>query len=102
LAVPHFIYLVLKMPGPNGIITVKGSFELSDTCDKEFHKRAQTFGMTAEYGGPMEGTTPNASFSTGQSPPHKVFDATPEAKKIWVHTEDPDNSTPDESGPPTA
>jgi hypothetical protein len=38
MAVPHYTYLVLKMPGPNGIITVKGSFELSDICDKEFHK----------------------------------------------------------------
>jgi hypothetical protein len=38
------------MLGPNGIITVKGSFELSDICDKEFHKMVQTFGMTVEYG----------------------------------------------------
>jgi hypothetical protein len=30
MAVPYYTYLVLKMPGPNGIITVKGSFELSD------------------------------------------------------------------------
>jgi hypothetical protein len=28
---------------------VKGSFEVSDTCDKEINKMAQTFGMTAEY-----------------------------------------------------
>jgi hypothetical protein len=50
MAVPHYTYLVLKMPGPRGIITVKGSFELSDLCGKKFHKMAQTFGMTAEYG----------------------------------------------------
>jgi hypothetical protein len=30
-------------------ITVKGSFEVSNTCDKEFNRMAQTFGMTAEY-----------------------------------------------------
>jgi hypothetical protein len=35
------------MPGPKGIITVKGSFELSDLCDKEFHKMAQNFSMMA-------------------------------------------------------
>jgi hypothetical protein len=40
------------MPGPKGIITVKGSFELSDLCDKEFHKMAQNFGMIANYGEP--------------------------------------------------
>jgi hypothetical protein len=40
MAVSHYTYLVLKMPGPKGIITVKGSFEVSDLCDKEFHKMA--------------------------------------------------------------
>jgi hypothetical protein len=54
MAVPHYTYLVLKMSGPNGIITVKGSFELSDLCDKEFHKMAQIFGMMANYGEPKD------------------------------------------------
>jgi hypothetical protein len=52
MAVPHYTYLVLKMPGPKGIITVKGSFELSDLCDKEFHKMAQNFSMISSYGEP--------------------------------------------------
>jgi hypothetical protein len=38
MVVPHYTYLILKMPGTRGIIIVKGSFELSDLCDKEFHK----------------------------------------------------------------
>jgi hypothetical protein len=42
------------MPGPNKIITVKGSFELSNLCDKEFHKMAQNFGMMANYGEPKD------------------------------------------------
>jgi hypothetical protein len=49
MVVPYNAYLVLKIPGPNGVIMVKGNFDVSDTCDKEFHKMAQTFGMTAEY-----------------------------------------------------
>jgi hypothetical protein len=52
MAVPHYTYLVLKMPGPKEIITVRGSFELSDLCDKEFHKMAQNFGMMESYGEP--------------------------------------------------
>jgi hypothetical protein len=28
MAVPHYAYLVLKIPGPNGVITVKGNFEV--------------------------------------------------------------------------
>jgi hypothetical protein len=27
MAVPHYTYLKLKMPGPKGVITVEGSFE---------------------------------------------------------------------------
>jgi hypothetical protein len=49
MAVPHYTYLVLKMPGPKGVITVKGSFELSDLCDREFRKMAQNFGTMANY-----------------------------------------------------
>jgi hypothetical protein len=42
------------MLGPNGIIIVKGSFELLDLCDKEFHKMAQNFGMMASYKEPKD------------------------------------------------
>jgi hypothetical protein len=36
MAVPHYTYLLLKIPGPSGIITVKGSFELCAMCNKNF------------------------------------------------------------------
>jgi hypothetical protein len=45
------------MPGPRGIITVKGSFEVSDLCDREFHKMAQNFGMIANYAEKAKNTT---------------------------------------------
>jgi hypothetical protein len=57
MAVPHYTYLVLKMPEPRGIITVKGSFEVSDLCDREFHKMAQNFGMIANYAEKAKSTT---------------------------------------------
>jgi hypothetical protein len=40
MAVPHYTYLMLKIPGANWVITIKGSFEVLGTCDKEFHKMA--------------------------------------------------------------
>jgi hypothetical protein len=86
---------------PNGI-TVKGSFELSDIYDKEFHKMAQTFSATAEYGEGKGGPERSTSSTPMQSSPGKIIDNTPEAKKLWVHTKDPNNSTPNESGTPTA
>jgi hypothetical protein len=45
------------MPGPKRIITVKGSFELLDLCDREFHKMAQNFGTTASYAEKAKTTT---------------------------------------------
>jgi hypothetical protein len=72
MAVPHCTYLVLKLLGPNGIITVKGSFKLSDLCDKEFHKMAQTFGMVAKYGQSKEKPENETASSTRQPDENKV------------------------------
>jgi hypothetical protein len=49
MAAPQYTYLTLKIPGPKGVIIVKGSIKVSNTCDKEFNRMAQTFGMTTEY-----------------------------------------------------
>ncbi|KAK1608130.1 hypothetical protein QYE76_031803 [Lolium multiflorum] len=49
MAVPHYAYLKLKMPGNNGTpITIHGSFARSDTCDREFQKIASKFGAKEE------------------------------------------------------
>jgi hypothetical protein len=63
---------------------------------------AQAFGTTTKYGGLKEQTERNTSSMTSRSMPDKAIDNTPEAKKIWVLIEDPNNSTPNESGTPTA
>jgi hypothetical protein len=81
MAVPHYTYLVLKMLGPNGIITVKGSFELSDLCDKEFHKMAQNFGMMASYGEPKDKAR---SVTTGIAQQLKGHLVEPAVKKLRV------------------
>jgi hypothetical protein len=82
MAVPHYTYLVLKMPGPNGIITVKGSFELSDICDKQFHKMAQTFGMTAKYEKLKGKTEKEITTTTRQPKENKAGSIEPEVKKL--------------------
>jgi hypothetical protein len=46
MAVPHYAYLKLKMPGNNGTnITVYGSFSRSDNCDRDFQRIAAKFGL---------------------------------------------------------
>jgi hypothetical protein len=93
MAVPHYTYLVLKMPGPNEIIIVKGSFELSDLCDKEFHKMAKNFGMMASYGEPKDKTKSTTIGVTQQVEGHP---AEPEVKKARVQSSDQDNATGEE------
>jgi hypothetical protein len=35
MAIPHYAYLVLKMPGPCGIIFIKGDVKRAFDCDRE-------------------------------------------------------------------
>jgi hypothetical protein len=93
MAVPHYTYLVLKMPGPKGIITVKGSFELSDLCDKEFHKMGQNFGMMANYGEPKDKAK---SSTTGAAQQLEGHPAEPEVKKPRVQPSEQDKPTGEE------
>jgi hypothetical protein len=81
MAVPHYTYLVLKMLGPKGIITVKGSFKVSGLCDKEIHKMVQNFGMIANYGEPKDKAK---SATTGAAELLEGHPAEPEAKKLRV------------------
>src|SRR3954470_19775690 len=44
MAVPHYAYFKMKMPGNNGTPSiVHGSFLRSYNCDKEFNRIAQKF-----------------------------------------------------------
>ena len=38
MAIPNYTYLNLKMPGPNGIITVSSAFSHAFTCDLEHYE----------------------------------------------------------------
>jgi hypothetical protein len=82
MAVPHYAYLTLKIPGSKGTIMVQGSFKVSNTCDKEFNRLAQTFGMTAEYARLKGETDHNVLPDVGRSLPDQAFDATQDSKKI--------------------
>jgi hypothetical protein len=93
MAVPHYAYIALKIPGPKGVITVKGSFKVSDTCDKEFNRMAQTFGMTTEYARLKGETDHNVLPDIGRSLPDHAFDTTQDSKKIRVHPTDPVKTT---------
>jgi hypothetical protein len=93
MVVPHYAYLVLKILVPNRVIMVRGNFEVSNTCDKEFHKMAQTFGMTSEYARLKGDTDHNVLPDVGRSLLYQAFNTTRDSKKVRVHSTDPDKTT---------
>jgi hypothetical protein len=93
MAVPHYAYLTLKIPRPKGTITVQGSFKVSNTCDREFNRMAQTFGTTVEYARLKGETDHNVLPNVGRSLPDQAFDAIQDSKKIQVHPTDPNKTT---------
>jgi hypothetical protein len=93
MAVPHYAYLVLKIPGLNGVITVKIIFEVSDICDNEFHQMAQTFSMTAKYARLKGDTDHNVLPDVGRSLPYQAFNTANDSKKVRVHPTDLEKTT---------
>ena len=51
MAIPHYAYLQLKMPGNNGTpLIIHGDFQRSDNCDKEFDRITQGFWKKGAFG----------------------------------------------------
>jgi hypothetical protein len=48
MAVPHYAYLKMKLPGPRGVITVMGSFKKSLACAKESAQLAEALVVAEE------------------------------------------------------
>jgi hypothetical protein len=48
MAIPHYAYLVLKMPGPRGVISIRGDIKQSYDCDKESCEMADRLTASAE------------------------------------------------------
>jgi hypothetical protein len=48
MAVPHYAYLKMKLPGPRGMITVSGNLKKSLACGKESSQLAAALVITEE------------------------------------------------------
>ena len=58
MAIPNYTYLKLKMPGPNGVITVGSAFSHAFTCDHEHFELATTVINSSELPRLRESSTP--------------------------------------------
>jgi hypothetical protein len=47
MAIPYYAYLVLKMPGLCGVISIRGDVKLVDDCDKESYEMAKRLATSA-------------------------------------------------------
>jgi hypothetical protein len=48
MAVPHYAYLKMKLPGPRGVITVTGCYKKSIECARASSKLAEALVITEE------------------------------------------------------
>ena len=51
MAISHYTYMIIKLPGPNGIITLRGDARRSYSCDQESYNLAENLQVKAERDG---------------------------------------------------
>ena len=88
MAVPNYTYLNFKLPGPNGVITVSGSFEQAYVSSREYFGLATTAANSAELG-QLRATTPECRPDPGKPSKVPTFISTDETKSIAVDDADP-------------
>jgi hypothetical protein len=88
MEVPHYPYLKLKIPGPKGVITIVGSFERSDNCDKDFNKISESFGMQEELARLKDTTDLSLLPVTQKIAPEMEFDTASGTTTHQVHPTD--------------
>jgi hypothetical protein len=72
MAVPNYIYLKHKMPGPKGVITVGPSYEHAYECDMECVKHGEAILDSATLATDLDGLAkeiPNPKWHTGSFEP---------------------------------
>ena len=88
MAVPNYTYLKLKLPGPNGVITVSGSFEQAYVSSREYYDLATTAVNSAELG-QVRATTAECHPDPGRPSQALAFVSTDETKMVVVDDTDP-------------
>jgi hypothetical protein len=48
MVIPHYTYLVLKMPGPHGVISIRGDIKCTYDCDRESCEMTDRLTASAE------------------------------------------------------
>jgi hypothetical protein len=92
MAIPHYTYLVLKMPAPKGVLTVYGDLLISFKCDSEALEIAMMnacFGATAVMVAEDKKVDPSDLTITEQKRTETALDPMPSTKKVCFGLADP-------------
>jgi hypothetical protein len=80
MAVPNYTYLKLKMPGPNGVITVGSTYRHAYECDMECVEYAEALAESEALIADMESLSkevPDAKRHAGNFEPVEVVKSVP-------------------------
>jgi hypothetical protein len=80
MAVSNYTYLKLKMPGPNGVITVRPSYEHAYECDVECVEHGEAVLESATLAADLDGLAneiPDPSTTPVASSPRKMSSSCP-------------------------
>jgi hypothetical protein len=88
MVVPNYTYLKLKMPGPNGVITVSGSYEQAYACGHEHFELATSIANSAKLQ-KLHRTVEEGAPDCNELSPSSAFCPTKDPKAIGVDPNDP-------------
>ncbi|XP_039797915.1 uncharacterized protein LOC120662934 [Panicum virgatum] len=88
MAVPNNTYFKLKLSGPNGVITVSGSYEQAYVSSREYYDLATTAANSAELG-QLRAATAECRPDPGRPSQAPAFVSTDETKTVVVDDADP-------------
>ena len=90
MAIPHYVYLILKMPAPNGVLSLKGDLKISHDCDVEaveFAAAAQVPTQMMEVLALAKKSTDQESDVPTKKPAHTSFKPSKEVQLKTVDLE---------------
>ena len=88
MAIPNYTYLKLKMPGPNGVITVSSTFSHTFTCDREHFELTTAVINSSEL--PRLGELSTPAVSDCKKPTSSTaFQPLKETKVVGINPTDP-------------
>jgi hypothetical protein len=89
MAVPHYAYLKMKLPGPRGMITVSGCFKKSLACAKASSQLAEALVIAEEKRQLLHRVEITQQDVSARQSPVEQFKPADDTKKILLDESDP-------------